>query len=85
MLTLEQAVSEHLLHNFYPSLPKSYVAPAVEALEWVRQGEFDVIIYLPKNLNPLPSKAKEHNGVWYVTASDLVDTLRLTDYTYGEF
>jgi hypothetical protein len=84
MLNLEQAVSYHLQGNFYPALPQAYVAPALEAIEWVRQGEFDVIIFLPENLNPLPRQAKQHNGVWYVTSSDLFDVLRLGDHKFGD-
>jgi hypothetical protein len=85
MTTREQAVSHHLQYNFHPSLPQDYVAPAIEALEWVRQGEFEVIVYLPANINPRPVSAKLHQDQLYITASDLVDSLKLTDYTYGEF
>ena len=78
-MTLEQKVKEHLLRNFYPALPQAYVAPAIEALEWVKQGEFEVIVYLPADINPRPVSAKLHQDQLYVTASDLVDSLQMHD------
>lgn len=82
MLTIEQAVSVHLQSNFYPALPQAYVAPAVEALDFVRQGEFEVIVYLPADINPRPANAKMHQDQLYITASDLVDVLRLDDSSF---
>ncbi len=84
MFTLEQALSYHLQGNFYPALPQAYVAPALEAIEFVQQGEFEVIIFLPEGLNPLPRTAKQHDDKWYVTASDLFDALRLGDHKFGD-
>lgn len=84
MQNLDQALSYHLQGNFFPPLPQAYIEPAKEAIEFVRQGEFEVIIFLPENLNPLPRNAKKHNDQWYVTASDLFDALRLGDHKFGD-
>lgn len=84
MLTLEQAVSYHLQGNFYPPLPQAYVPLALEAIKWVHEGEFGVVINLPSDLNPMPRTAKQHGDEWYVFASDLYDALRLDGHKFGD-
>lgn len=85
-ITLEQAISYHLSGNFYPPLPQAYVKPALEALEFFKYGEYEGIVYLPADLNPLPRKAiQTEDGEVYVSASDLVDALRLDSHKFGDF
>ena len=84
MLDLKQALSYHLQGNFYPPLPQAYVEPALEAIKWVREGEFGVVIYLPSDLNPMPRAAKKHEDQWYVFSADLFDALRLGDHKFGD-
>jgi len=86
MITLEQAISYHLSTNFFPPLPQDYVKPALEALEFFSYGEWEGIVYLPANLNPMPAKAIEtEDGEIYVSASDLVEALKLDSHKFGEF
>lgn len=77
MTTIQEALETHFAYNLIPSVPVAYVEPAIEALNWVKQGEFEVIVYLPKDINPRPLTAKTHNDSLYVTASDLVDALKI--------
>lgn len=84
MFTLEQAISYHLQGSFYPPLPQAYVAPAVEAVSFMQMGEYEVLIPLPSDLNPLPRTAKNYDGEWFVTASDLFESLRLDSHKFGD-
>jgi hypothetical protein len=77
MTTIQEALTNHFNYNMVPTLPATYVEPAMEALKWVKQGEFEVIVYLPSDINPRPLVAKTHQDFIYVTASDLVDALKI--------
>lgn len=77
MNTIEQLLEHHFSYNCVPALPKAYVQPAIDALHWVKEGEFGVIVYLPKNIEVLPKNAKRQGDEIYITASDLVDALRI--------
>jgi hypothetical protein len=46
-LTLEGAISLHLTSNHYPPVPTSMVAPCVEAIEAINEGDSDRLITLP--------------------------------------
>lgn len=47
---LENAVTVHLLHNFYPPLPSAMIGPCVRAIEYANRGEYDKKVLLPKGI-----------------------------------
>jgi len=71
-------MSWHLSGNFYPPLPQGYIDPAIEARDACLDGDFDRLIDLPADLNPMPRQAQQsEDGSWQVVAIHLIEILRL--------
>lgn len=50
LLTLEQAITEHLSHNHYPPVPLAMVPVCIEAIEAYDHFDFEHLIDLPTDI-----------------------------------
>lgn len=75
-LTLNQQISWHFSGNCYPPVPQFMVEPAIEAINAYNEGDYDLEIALPDGV--------EFRGSSTVSASKIVDSLRLDAWLVGE-
>lgn len=76
-MATEASMAYHLRGNFYPPLPLDYAKPALEALDYCEQEDFDAVVVLPAEIEPHPACATKTERGWELRASDLVRILRL--------
>ncbi len=50
LVDLDTALEWHLLHNHYPPVPRTMIAPCKKAIELARQECFDELIDLPEGI-----------------------------------
>ena len=74
--SIEQQIAIHFSSNCYPPIPQFMVAPAIEAINAINEGDLDRQIDLPAGVSFRDSKT--------VSASDVVDQLRLDAWIEGE-
>jgi len=75
-LDLSQQISWHFSGNCYPPVPQFMVEPAIEAINACNEGDYDLEISLPDGV--------EFRGSSTVSASKIVDSLRLDAWLVGE-
>jgi hypothetical protein len=76
LTNLRPAIAAHLAGNFYPPLPLDYVEPVVEAIDRAIDEDFDRMIRLPGDINPVPRTAEavdELLGGWEIRAGELLE------------
>lgn len=76
-MATEATMGYHLRGNFYPPLPLDYAKPALEALDYCEQEDFDAVVVLPADINPHPKCAIKTEQGWELSAIELVRILRL--------
>ena len=76
-MATEATMGYHLRGNFYPPLPLDYAKPALEALEYCEQEDFDAVVVLPAEIVPYPKCATKTERGWELSAIELVRILRL--------
>ena len=74
--SLDRQISIHFSSNCYPPVPQFMVQVAIDAIDAVNEGDYDRQIDLPAGVSFRDSKT--------VSASDVVDQLRLDAWIEGE-
>ena len=74
--SLDRQISIHFSSNCYPPVPQFMVQVAIDAIDAVNEGDYDRKIDLPAGVSFRNSKT--------VSASDVVDQLRLDAWIEGE-
>lgn len=78
---VRQALSWHLTGNFFPPLPADkYVEPLLEAIDHCVAEDYNAVVVLPIDTNPVPRTATREPDGWHVTASNLVDACRSWEF-----
>lgn len=67
--SLDRQISIHFSSNCYPPVPQFMVDPAIEAINAINEGDYDLEIDLPSGVS--------FRGAQSVSASKIVDSLRL--------
>jgi hypothetical protein len=74
--SIDRQISIHFSSNCYPPVPQFMVQVAIDAIDAINEGDLDRQIDLPAGVSFKDSKT--------VSASDVVDQLRLDAWIYGE-
>ena len=74
--SIDRQISIHFSSNCYPPVPQFMVQVAIDAIDAINEGDLDRQIDLPAGVSFRDSKT--------VSASDVVDQLRLDAWIEGE-
>ena len=84
---LRTAIGANLQGNFFPPLPLDYVEPIIDAIEAAQDEDFDRMIRLPGDINPVPRDAEpvdELLGGWEVRAGTLLEATHSWPFVGGD-